>query len=66
MTEEEGNIYIEISIHTPHTRCDLTEEEGNINIEISIQTPHTWCDLIREAFFIISNGYFNPHTSYEV
>ncbi len=44
----------------------MTEEEGNINIEISIHTPHTRCDLIREAFFIISNGYFNPHTSYEV
>ena len=54
-----------ISIHTPHTRCDLQAMGVNTVEHISIHTPHTRCDSYRERY----NAYvydFNPHTSYEV
>ena len=57
----------DISIHTPHTRCDNLHIVSYYPCKfISIHTPHTRCDLLGCLNGLYTLIYFNPHTSYEV
>ena len=55
-----------ISIHTPHTRCDilLTVEE---HTTLTFQSTHLIRGVTRSRWLLWPwRDYFNPHTSYEV
>ena len=55
----------DISIHAPHTRCDLFFSAEIFRNIISIHAPHTRCDRAKKQQAIDTSN-FNPRTSYEV
>ena len=60
----DGVLWMDISIHTPHTGSDWGLGRVMVSILISIHTPHTGSDFFRQRQSSGSRSNFNPHSPY--